>query len=61
MKGLIVTITPQRNTDIRTACESAKELSEFIKTDIEFEFNGVRITTKNMSINEMIDSYLKQR
>lgn len=38
-----------------------KELSEFLKQDIYFEFNDVPISTLNKSINEMVESYTKAR
>ena len=61
MKGLVVSVDPQNGTNIQTACGSAKELSELIKQDLDFYFNGVRITTKNQSIQEMVNSYAIQR
>lgn len=61
MKGLVVSVAPQNGANINTVCGSAKELSELIKQDLDFYFNGVRITTKNQSIQEMINSYAIQR
>ena len=61
MRGINVIIEVRKGTTIQDACDSVKVLSEFIGEDIEFKFNGNVITTKNKSINDMVDSYLKQR
>jgi hypothetical protein len=61
MNGLLIKVDAAKGAYIGTVCNSAKELSEFIKEDVEFEFNGVRVTTKNQSIQEMITSYATQR
>ena len=52
---------PVKGSDIQTVCGEVKELSEFLKQDIYFEFNGVSISTLNKSINEMVESYTKAR
>ena len=61
MRGIHIEIQVNRGTTIQVACDSAKELSEKVNQVIEFTFNGVRITTANNSINEMVESYNKQR
>lgn len=61
MNGVEVSIRVLKGTSIQTACDSAKEISERVGQIIVFEFNNVKITTHNMSINEMVASYNKQR
>ena len=61
MKGIKVNITVNKGTDIKTACDSAKMLSELSKQEIDFVFNGVTITTVNKSINEMVQTYTTQQ
>lgn len=56
-----VSIKPKPKQHINKVCADAKLLSEYINRDIVFEFNGVRITTENKSINEMVDSYMYAR
>ena len=56
-----ISITPRRGTSISDVCYDVKILSEHIKEEISFEFNGVNITTENKSITEMIQSYSFQR
>lgn len=57
LKGIFVKLEPQKGANIQTVCDSAKELCEFLKQDVEFEFNGVPLTTRNLSINEMVEKY----
>lgn len=57
----IITITPKKGATIKDCCSLAKEISETIESEIIFHFNNVEITTKNMSITEMVNSYLTQR
>jgi hypothetical protein len=61
MNNIEVKITPVKGSDIQKVCGEVKELSEFLKQDIYFEFNGVSISTLNKSINEMVESYTKAR
>lgn len=61
MRYLKVEVTPHTGTKIEQACSEAKELSEFIKQEVTFLFNGVSISTYDKSINDMVDSYLTQR
>lgn len=61
MRNIEVKVTPIRGSDIQKVCGEVKELSEFLKQDIYFEFNGVPISTLNKSINEMVESYTKAR
>ena len=60
MKGIKINIIVNKGVDIQTACDSAKILSEVAKQEIDFMFNGVRITTENKSINEMVKMYTTQ-
>lgn len=57
LKGIFITLEPQKGASIRAVCDSAKELSEFLKEEVKFEFNGVPLTTHNMSINDMVEKY----
>ena len=57
LKGVLITLEPQKGASIRAVCDSAKELSEFLKQEFKFQFNGVPLTTLNMSINEMVEKY----
>ena len=61
MKGLNISVEVTKGTTVQVACDSAKELSELCKQEIDFTFNGVKITTQGKSINEMIESYTKAR
>lgn len=61
MRGITINISVNRGTTVEIACDSVKELSEKANQEIVFEFNGVKISTENKSINEMIASYNKQR
>lgn len=55
--GIWIDVKPLRGTSINNACSHVKELSEYLQQDLSFKFNGVEITTKNQSINDMIKSY----
>lgn len=57
-KTLNITVDICKGAHITTACSEVKELSELLKQDFTFDFNGVKITTENKSINEMVNSYL---
>jgi len=57
MRNINIKIEPKRGKSIDQACGDAKELSEFIKEEVEFEFNGVFVTTENHSIDDMIRIY----
>jgi len=59
--NISVKITPIKGRSIEKVCGDVKELSEFLKSEIVFEFNGVPITTENKSINEMVLSYSTAR
>lgn len=61
MYNIEVKVIPVKGSDIQKVCGEVKELSEFLKQDIYFEFNGVSISTLNKSINEMVESYTKAR
>lgn len=56
-----VSVVVPKNTTIERACGEVKELSEFLKEDIDFKFNGVNISTANKTINEMVKSYMVSR
>lgn len=61
MSHLKLEIKVKPGTEIRTACEEVKLLSEFVKEELYFKFNDVHISTDGKSINDMVDNYLKQR
>lgn len=61
MYNIEVKVIPVNGSDIQKVCGEVKELSEFLKQDIYFKFNGVPISTLNKSINEMVESYTKAR
>ena len=46
MIGITVKIEVKKGASIQNACDSAKVLSEYLKEEIEFTFNGVKITTQ---------------
>jgi len=56
-----VEVSVPKGTSIERACGEVKELSEFLNEDLYFKFNGVTMTTKNMSITEMVKSYSESR
>lgn len=58
---IAVEISIPKGTSIERACGEVKELSEFLNEDLHFKFNGVTLTTKNMSIVEMVKSYSESR
>lgn len=58
MKGIKIEISPHYKANIKDVCESAKVLSEYLGYDLEFRFNGVKISTENKSINEMVERYM---
>jgi hypothetical protein len=59
--SLSITVEPCKGANIRAACDNAKELSELIKREITFTFNGVIVTTAGWSINEMVERYMTHR
>ena len=55
-KYIEIEIKPIKGKDFKDVCGEIKELGEYLKTDITFEFNGVKINT-SLSINEMVKRY----
>lgn len=60
-ENLLLDIKPMTGAKIGEVCSDAKALSEVIDAKIEFVFNGVLLSTENMSINEMVDKYETQQ
>ena len=56
-----VSVNVKAGASIQRVCEDVKELAEHLDTVINFTFNGVEMTTRNQSIKEMVDGYVKQR
>lgn len=56
-----VEVSIPKGITIERACGEVKELSEFLKEELYFKFNGVPITTNGKSILEMVKSYTESR
>ena len=57
MEHIKIEIKPKSGKSIDQVCGDVKELSEFMKEELDFKFNGVYVTTDNHSINDMIRIY----
>jgi hypothetical protein len=58
MQSISITVTPKSGKTIQEVCGDVKELSELLKEEITFNFNGILLTAHdNISINEMVQNY----
>lgn len=52
-----IIVKPNYKATITDVCNEIKMLSEHLRKEISFTFNGVELTTNNCSIHDMIQKY----
>ena len=55
MNSFTLEIHIRPGTKVAEACNDVKLLSEFMKEELCFYFNGVLISTEDSSIDDMVD------
>ena len=61
MNSFTLEIHIRPGTKVAEACNDVKLLSEFMKEELCFYFNGVLISTEDSSIDDMVDNYVTQQ